>query len=290
MKTDIFKNRTTVVAEIGMGHKGDLGELFAMIRSAAKAGADAVKLQIRVPDVESDEDEQFREGAEAPGYPSRFAYWQGMNFTGFDFSCAIEVAHECGLIVGGSVFSPEGVRKAVRAGVDYLKIGSAHVIDTEIVSECARMDLPVVVSGGIHPKRAKKLLRAGLASIFLHCVSIYPTPARLQVYPDKELYPNEGFSDHSGTIWPSLNEAARMAGMVEVHVVYSRDQGGIDSLSSITFLELSVLCEGVRYFEQMERNTKNGFVHKVITGRTEKLRKSIETGRRFRKLKEEGKI
>ena len=56
-----------------------------------------------------------------------------------------------------------------------------------------------------------------------------------------------GFSDHSGTIFPSLVAATHKASAVEVHVCFSRDIFGFDSTSSITFDELKTLSEGLNF-------------------------------------------
>ena len=40
-----FKDKTFIIAEAGINHNGNVKEAFRLIKSAKKAGADAVKFQ-----------------------------------------------------------------------------------------------------------------------------------------------------------------------------------------------------------------------------------------------------
>ena len=45
------ERRALYIAEIGLNHNGDMDTALAMIASAARAGADAVKFQTFVPEL-----------------------------------------------------------------------------------------------------------------------------------------------------------------------------------------------------------------------------------------------
>ena len=93
----------------------------------------------------------------------------------------------------------------------------------------------------------------------MQCTSSYPCPPEkvglnlLQEFRDTFACP-VGLSDHSGTIYPGLAGATLGMDILELHVTFSRDMYGPDVPASVTFDELKVLVDGIRFIETMRAN------------------------------------
>jgi N,N'-diacetyllegionaminate synthase len=84
-------------------------------------------------------------------------------------------------------------------------------------------------------------------------VTAYPCPAK---WVDLRLAAAwGGLSDHSGTPYPGLAAAALGCKVLEVHVCWSKEQGGFDTAASLDMGQLRQLVEGVRFIEQAMRPT-----------------------------------
>lgn len=67
-----------------------------------------------------------------------------------------------------------------------------------------------------------------------------------------------GLSDHSGTPYPALAAMARGgADLIEVHVTFDRRMYGPDTIASVTFDELNLICRSRDAFHVMSSNPVN---------------------------------
>lgn len=164
---------TRFVAEAASNHAQDIRRAQSLVMSAAEAGFDAVKFQLfRVEDLFSSEvlsrSAQHQERREwelsidfIPELSAQARQW------GLEFSC--------------TPFSLPAVEKLV-PHVDFLKVASYELLWDDLLRECARTGLPLVVSTGMADLRevdhAVDVIRsAGCNDLtLLHCVSAYPTP------------------------------------------------------------------------------------------------------------------
>jgi len=264
-----------VVAETGCAHHGSVDELICMIEATARAGADAVKFQVRRPDFETDDTEQFRPGCETIQDETRAAYWRRHALPLKDWKVATAAAKDLGLVVGASVFSPEGVDWCVQLGVDYLKIGSGHVLDSDLESVAVHAGAPVVFSEGINKVHFGSFLNCH--GLKLQCQSIYPTPHSLcRLYLEDDY---DGFSCHTGTIEPVVDALSNGAQMVEVHVCYSKDQTGPDTSSSVTFEQLTQICRHRDFIREASNWTPDKEAQAAAL--IDQTRQAIRTGKRF---------
>ena len=82
----------------------------------------------------------------------------------------------------------------------------------------------------------------------MQCTTAYPNPAE---WVDLGLAAAwGGLSDHSGEIYPGLAAAALGCKVLEVHVCWSKEQGGFDTAASLDMAQLRQLVEGVRFIEK----------------------------------------
>lgn len=255
-----FRSGCLVVAEIGQAHDGSLGTARAYIDAAARAGADAVKFQTHIASAESTPAEPWRVRF-SPQDETRFDYWRRMEFTEAQWRTLADHARDRGLHFLSSPFSHEAVDLLERLHVPAWKVGSGEMENLPLIEYMAQTGKPVVLSSGMsswrHVEDAVQVVRAAGAPVaVLQCTSAYPCPpeqAGLNVMEEirRRFDCPTGLSDHSGTIYPGLAAAALGADMVEVHVVFSRECFGPDTVASVTTAELRQLVDGVRWMEAM---------------------------------------
>ena len=161
------------VAEASSNHGQDLARSLALVRAAVSTGFDAVKFQMfRV-------DELFaREILERSATHRERQAWELPS--AFIPSLAAE-AHERGIEFSCTPFSLSAVAE-LAPHVDFLKIASYELLWDDLLRECARTGLPLVVSTGMAnlaevDHAVEVVLSEGCEHLtLLHCVSAYPTP------------------------------------------------------------------------------------------------------------------
>jgi N-acetylneuraminate synthase len=161
------------VAEASSNHGADMQRAIAIIDVAAASGFDAVKFQLfAVADLFAPEilahsaEHRAREAWELPVefIPELSQHARGL---GLEFSC--------------TPFSLDAVGR-LAPHVDFLKVASYELLWDDLLRECARTGLPLVVSTGMatmeEVRHAVEVVQdAGSRDLtLLHCVSAYPTP------------------------------------------------------------------------------------------------------------------
>jgi len=241
-----------IIAEVAQAHDGSLGMAHAYIDAAAAAGADAIKFQTHIADAESTLDEPFRVKFSLQD-ESRYDYWKRMEFTTYQWLGLADHAREKGLFFLSSPFSVEAVDLLEKVGVAGWKIGSGEAFSIELLDAIFSTKKPILLSTGMSSwkeidETASILKSRNLEFAILQCTSKYPTSLDeigLNVIDEiRSRYDvPTGLSDHSGTPWPGLVALARGADVLEVHVAFDRRMFGPDTIASLTFEELSLICE-----------------------------------------------
>lgn len=242
-----------IVAEVAQAHDGSLGCAHAYIDAVAKAGADAVKFQTHIAAAESTPGEPWRIQFSRQD-PTRYAYWQRMEFSPEQWVGLREHAREVGLIFLSSPFSLEALELLERIETPAYKIGSGEVSNHALLDAASATAKPVLLSSGMS---GWKELDAAVARLqgpkaVLQCTSSYPCPPErvgLGLVPAlAERYGcPTGLSDHSATPYAGLGAVTLGASIVEVHVVFHQACFGPDTSSSLTLEGLATLVEGSRF-------------------------------------------
>lgn len=270
-----------IIAEISCNHEGDKDEAMAIIRAAADAGADAVKIQTYTADTISRNFDKKAEGT----------IWEDMDLhalysraqTPWEWTRGLkDYAQDLGLHFFSSPFDETAVDFLVdEIDVPVLKIASFEVVDTGLLEKCAKTGLPVIMSNGmtdfLEMDEAVRTLRAhGCKDLaILHCNSGYPAAFEeanlktLRAIADIYGVP-VGVSDHTlfaahetyetpmAHVTP-VEAVALGASLVEVHVTMDRDkaralfdrgEGGYDWPFSMNPGELKMMVGKIRHFEK----------------------------------------
>lgn len=245
-----------IIAEMSGNHDGDLDKALAIVRAAADAGAQAIKLQTYTADtitIDSDAPE-FRISSGHELWPDRLLYelyeeahtpwaWHEPIFT---------LAKELGLLAFSSPFDPTAVEFLEALAVPCYKIASSEIVDLPLIRLAAATGKPIIISTGmaslaeIHAAVTAARSTGNDQIIVLSCTASYPAdPAdsNLRGIPVLANAFNTlvGLSDHTMGIGAAIAAVALGACVVEKHVTLSREGGGVDSAFSLEPAELAAL-------------------------------------------------
>ncbi len=252
-----------VVAELSANHLGRFERAEAIVRAAADAGADAVKLQTYTADTLTlDADGAgFRVGGGTPWEGERLYDIYQRAATPWAWHAPLfALARELGLDCFSSPFDPSAVALLEPLEPPAYKIASFELVDLGLIECCARTGRPLVMSTGMATReeiaRALAVARdAGASGVaLLKCTSAYPAPAdalhlrTLRALADDFGVP-VGLSDHSLHPEVVVGAVALGASLVERHLTLRRDDGGPDASFSMEPEEFAGMVRSIRLTE-----------------------------------------
>lgn len=253
-----------IIAELSANHGGSLDHALAVVRAAADAGADALKMQTYTADT-------LTIRSSAPEFVvGAGTLWQGRTLhdlyaeasTPWEWQPAIKrAAEDLGLQCFSTPFDASAVEFLEGLEVPAYKIASFEIVDVGLIDRVARTGKPIVASTGMATlaeiDEAVAAVRAagGTELALLKCTSAYPAPPEsmnLRTIPDLQtrLSVPVGLSDHTlGTEVP-IAATAVGACIIEKHLTLSRSVPGPDSAFSLEPLEFRDMVRAVRAAER----------------------------------------
>ena len=277
--------KTFVVAEVSANHLQDYGRAEAIIKAAAQAGADAVKLQTYTPDtitLDCDNDYfQITQGT----------IWDGTTlhklseeaYTPWEWQPRLmEYANGLGLECFSSPFDATAVDFMKEMDMPAYKVASFEINDIPLIRKIAGLGKPVILATGIayleDMERALQVCKeeGNEQVVLLKCTSAYPSPyeeMNLKVIPNMAQVFDciTGLSDHSMGTAAAVASVALGAKMVEKHLTLSRADGGPDGAFSMEPDEFKKMVDEIRIVEKA--------LGKVTYELSEKQKMSREDGR-----------
>lgn len=253
-----LKDKPFIIAEMSGNHNQSLERALEIVEAAAKAGADAIKLQTYTADtmtLDISEGEFFIE--------DKNSLWAGRSlydlyqeaYTPWEWHKPIfDKCKELGIIGFSTPFDATAVDFLEELDVPYYKIASFENTDLELIKKVAKTGKPLIISTGMTTvAELADLVQTAKENgckqlILLKCTSSYPaTPegTNLLTIPHmKQLFDCEvGLSDHTMGIGVSLASVALGATVIERHFTLARADGGVDSAFSLEPAELKQLVE-----------------------------------------------
>ncbi len=287
--------KTLLVGEIGLSHEGSLGMALAMVKASKKADLDFVKFQYHAPDYESTIDETFRVNV-FPQDLSRYDYWNRTGFNDEEWKTIIDYCKNLEIGFLCTPFSIWAAQKLIQYGISEVKISSGDANNYELLGFTKEHFTKIIVSVGMSTKKEIRELVNFMSDfkgelVILQCTSSYPVHPKdvgLNFLSEiQNLGVKVGLSDHTGLPFVSIAAIASNVEMIEFHVVFSQDQFGPDSKSSITFDE----ARSVSNFRDLWVNLNNGSYDKDhVTSRLSDIRKKFGRGLALNKILEKGEI
>lgn len=250
--TALPTDRVLVVAEIGNNHEGDPHAAMDLVRAAACAGCDAVKLQV------------FRADAFVrPSQPDRLAQMSGFQLDDEIIEQVVALARELGLLVIATPLDMPSL-SLMAPMVDALKIASGDNDHLPLIRAAAAVEVPLVISTGLADlacvRRAVEAVRevaAGREVWLLQCTAAYPAmpeEANLGAIATmaREFGLPVGYSDHTAGIEVAAMAVAAGARMVEKHITLDHRRSDFrDHLISADPSELGRMVANIRWTERV---------------------------------------
>ena len=250
-----------IIAEMSGNHNQSLERALAIVDEAAKAGADAIKLQTYTADTMTldisegeffiaDKDNLWKGESLYNLYKKAYTPWAW-------HKPIFDRCRELGIMGFSTPFDATAVDFLEEMDVPCYKIASFENIDLPLIKKVAQTGKPMIVSTGMASlAELDDLVRAarenGCADLtLLKCTSSYPaTPegTNLLTIPHmRELFGCKvGLSDHTLGIGAAVASVALGAAAIEKHFTLSRADGGVDSAFSMEPEEMAQLvreCE-----------------------------------------------
>ena len=248
-----------LIAELSANHGSRRDVALRSVEAAARAGADAVKLQTYTPDTLTlcSRAERFvvqTKNAWA-GRTLHDLYAEAM--TPWEWHAELKAATESfGMTFFSTPFDVSAVEYLEDLGVLLHKIASFELTDLPLVEHVARRGKPMILSTGMATlgeiEAAVQTCRAvGNEQLaLLRCVSAYPAePAAMGLASYSALASFGaviGLSDHTRDATAAIASVALGAKIIEKHFIVDRAIGGPDSFFSLDPDEFAFLVRSVR--------------------------------------------
>ena len=256
---------TFVVAEMSANHGGTLERALEIVRSAKRAGADAIKLQTYTADsitLKCDR-EDFRIPGSSP-WGNYSTLWDLYDeaFTPWDWHAEIfKEARKLELEVFSSPFDESAVDLLESLNASAYKIASPEITHIPLLERVARTGKPVIISTGIAElvdiELALATLRGAGAKevIVLKCTTAYPAPpeeANLRTLSDisDRFGVLSGLSDHTMGTVTAVASVALGASLIEKHFTLDDGKETVDSFFSLGEKEFANLVQDIRWTEK----------------------------------------
>jgi sialic acid synthase SpsE len=243
-------NRTYIIAEIGINHRGDIEVAKQLIDSAVRSGVDAVKFQT-----------YLTEKRAPKGNKEVFQTLKSLELPFEAFKELKDYTKQYDVGFFSTPFDKESVEYLESIDMDIYKIASFDITNHQLLKEVAKTGKPVIMSVGMSNldeiEDAYNILKEGTDSIaILHCISSYPTIEKdsnlSNIYKIQERYDCIiGQSDHTNDIKVPIYAAAAGAQILEKHFKIDEEFECIDSPVSITEVQMKGLVEEVRGLEKI---------------------------------------
>ncbi len=261
---EIGKDKTFIIAELSANHNGSLEIAVETIKAAAKAGADAVKLQTYRADtitLNSESDEFIIKGG---------SLWDGLSYyqlydkahTPWQWHKTLkDVAEKLGLILFSSPFDKTAVDYLEELNVPAYKIASFEINDLPLIEYVAKKNKPVIISTGVAAydeieDAVNTCRKSGNNDIILlKCTSSYPAPIEeANLLMIKKLSEDfnciTGLSDHTLNNVTAIAAVSLGAKVIEKHFILDKSINSPDAAFSLDENEFKKLVDDIRLAEK----------------------------------------
>tara|TARA_R110002167_G_scaffold321233_1_gene527112 strand:+ start:12125 stop:14032 length:1908 start_codon:yes stop_codon:yes gene_type:complete len=292
IKNNVNYRYTYVVAEIGINHNGDISEAIKLIRASKKTGCDAVKFQKR--DLSSLYTDQILEDPNSAEWNFEYIIpiLQEVELSRSDY---LQIKKECDLLCIDLIITPfdlESAQFCSTLNLDAFKIGSADMVNYDLIRECFSFKKPVIISTGMWTEEeirnsVNEYKTFGDNDFFMLLAnSTYPTPyesINLEFLAKLKLMHNlVGYSGHERGVFIPIAASSLGARIIEKHITFDRAQSGPDHKASMLPEEFTQMVSQLRCLElasgsdkkvnQAEKLAKEVFAKSAYTN------KDLQTG------------
>ena len=254
----IKNNEVYVIAEMSANHGGSLDTALQIVREAAKAGADCLKIQTYTADsitINCDSEDFQIHGGLWDGYKLYDLYTDAG--TPYEWQGRIkEECEKCGIDFLSTPFDPAAVDFLESIGCEAYKIASFELVDIPLIEYAASKGKPMIISCGMSSieeiqDAVEACHRAGNDQVvLLKCCSEYPAnwkDMHIANIPDmmRRFGVPVGLSDHSAGSIAAVVAVSMGACVIEKHVKIDGVESA-DSKFSMCMEDFSDMVKAVR--------------------------------------------
>jgi N,N'-diacetyllegionaminate synthase len=251
-----------ITAELGLNHNGELALAREMIKLAAQAGVDAVKLQVFKAEsfISGDLEKAKHQRESLDLNETLFDMWKRLELSESDLLELSEYAQQLDVVFYASGFDTESIDLLDRINIPVFKIASGEVTNLPLIRNIAAKGRPILMSVGMATLGE---IEAAIAAIqqsgnhqvaLLYCVANYPVSMEdVHLRRIKKLHQifqlPVGYSDHTVSPWACVASVALGATFVEKHFTLNKNQPGTDHVLSADANELKMMVDAIRSVE-----------------------------------------
>ena len=262
LSEQIASGKTYIIAEMSANHGGSLAHALEVVRAAAQAGADCLKIQTYTADTMTlDVDKPYFKLTKGlwAGYTRYQLYEEA--YTPWEWQAEIAACcKECGIDFLSTAFDFTSVDFLESIGAEAYKIASFELTDIPLLKYVAKCGKPMLISTGMGTKEEIEEALAAVRSvsdcpvILLKCTSEYPAvyaDMNISVIPKmrEDFGVPVGLSDHSLGHEVAVAAVTLGAVVVEKHFCISRKEKSPDAAFSMEKEEFRCMTEAIRHVE-----------------------------------------
>jgi N,N'-diacetyllegionaminate synthase len=226
------KKKTSLIAEIGWNHMGDMNLAKTMIAEAAKSGADYCKFQTW-------SEKNLKSGPwDTDG---RRDIYKKAELKERDYIFLIEACKKNNVKFLTSIFNSEDIKLVKNFNANEVKIPSHEIYNIELIEKSLEnFDRVFISTGASKWEEIDKILKLNNNKkiVFMHCVSAYPCKPENINLPRLQKFINLGFdvgySGHMSGINDAIAAICMGSTYVEKHFTVDNSLPGRDNLNAIT--------------------------------------------------------
>jgi N,N'-diacetyllegionaminate synthase len=258
-------NKTTIIAEAGVNHNGDINIAKRLIDVAVHAGVDYVKFQTFKANrlvSPSAKKAKYQTENDTENDDSQLSMLKKLELSDADHKELISYCNSKKIKFFSTAFDLEGIHYLSSLKFDMLKIPSGELTNFPYLKAIAQTGLPVILSTGMAnldeiEKAINVLSSYGTKKsdlTVLHCNTDYPTPMtdvnlKAMLTIKEKFNVSIGYSDHTLGIEVPVAAVALGAKVIEKHFTLDRNLKGPDHRASLEPNELKYMVNCIRNIE-----------------------------------------
>lgn len=267
----IQNNKTYIIAEMSGNHGGKIETALDIVKAAAEAGADCLKIQTYTADTITINSHTEPFLVSTGLWKDEYLYdLYSRAFTPWEWTETIKKeAEKMGMDFLSTPFDFTAVDFLEKIGVEFYKIASFEIIDIPLIKKIAHTGKPLIISCGM---ASEEEVREAVDTVFstgnknvilLKCCSAYPTDfntMNLRTIIDMRERFNVpvGLSDHSIGTLTDIAAVSIGVSVIEKHICLSRGDKTVDGDFSLDKEEFKQLVKDVRNTELSLGSVKYG--------------------------------
>ncbi len=256
--TEIGKNRPVyIIAEIGINHNGDISIAKQLMDVAAQSGCNAVKFQKRTPAICVPEDQKSQMRETPWGTMTYLEYKERTEFGQSEYEQIDAYAKKLNIHWFASPWDLPSVDFLLGFNPVCIKVASASLTDTALLSKIAATKVPLILSTGMSTMDEIEFAVALISNTqfgLAHATSTYPcqpTELNLRMIQtlDSKFKVPVGYSGHETGLATTVAAVALGATFIERHITLDRSMWGTDHSASVEPTGLDRLVRDIRNTE-----------------------------------------